>query len=380
MYLGYCMKFRLFMTVIILPLTGCMQFAQTDMLGPQSRKFTSRPAEIAPPNPAQKPPTSPRPTVTSPSGRGPLVIEDKNNVVYENITVSNTNGECITINDSKNITIINSNIGPCKGGNGILVVGGSSIRIHNSYIHDASDEGVKAQGVNGLTVTSNHIERVSTGVYALNSFQVQVERNQFLNVQGPRPRGGGAQFDKVSGTGNRINCNTIINNPGESSTEDVINLFMSNGTMGDPIQIKGNKLIGGGPSTSGGGIMLGDNGGSNMIAQHNILVDPGQYGIAVAAGVNIKVLNNTIFGRRQAFTNVGLYIWNQYKVPCGNNIVDGNKVNFTHSKGGQNSYFMGDDSPAYSGYECKNDTWGRQNTWSAPITAAIADQNIDFCK
>jgi len=34
----------------------------------------------------------------------------------------------------------------------------------------------------------------------------------------------------------------------------------------------------------GGGIMLGDGGGSNIVAKNNILVDPGQYGMAVSGG------------------------------------------------------------------------------------------------
>lgn len=55
---------------------------------------------------------------------------------------------------------------------------------------------------------------------------------------------------------------------------DAINLYKSNGIAGDPIQVIGNRIRGGGPSTSGGGIMTGDQGGSYILVSI-ILVNPG---------------------------------------------------------------------------------------------------------
>ena len=59
---------------------------------------------------------------------------------------------------------------------------------------------------------------------------------------------------------------------------------------------------------SGGGIMLGDDGGAYEVAERNVLVDPGQYGIGVASGNNMTVRDNRIYGRKQDFTNVGIYV------------------------------------------------------------------------
>lgn len=70
-----------------------------------------------------------------------LVIQNQNNRVYSglNITTTAKSGlDCIQIIDSTNITIENSQIGPC-GGNGINIHNNtgttSNIQIYDSYIH-----------------------------------------------------------------------------------------------------------------------------------------------------------------------------------------------------------------------------------------------------
>ena len=171
----------------------------------------------------------------------------------------------ITIRNSKRIRIEDCKIGPCKG------------------------EAVNIYACEGITVTENRFEAVSTGVYALDSRHIEVTRNRCLNVHGPFPRGQLAQFDKVTGGGNRINHNLALNILGKSNPEDVINIYKSSGTPDDPIQVIGNKIRGGGPSGSGGGIMTGDSGGAYIVVKDNILVDPGQYGIAIAGGHHIQI-------------------------------------------------------------------------------------------
>ncbi len=120
------------------------------------------------------------------------------------------------------------------------------------------------------------------------------------------PRGQMVQFNNVKGGGNSINYNVVENILGQSSPEDAISVYMSNGIVGDPIQVVGNWIRGGGPSGSGGGIMVGDYGGSHILVKDNILVDPGQYGIAISSGTGISIKNNKIYAKQQSFTNVGL--------------------------------------------------------------------------
>ena len=231
----------------------------------------------------------------------PLVIDGKADLTISGLEIANPQGNGITIRNSKRIRIEGCKIGPCKG------------------------EAVNIYACEGITVTGNRFEAVSTGVYALDSRHIEVTRNRCLNVHGPFPRGQLAQFDKVTGGGNRINHNLALNILGKSNPEDVINIYKSSGTADDPIQVIGNKIRGGGPSGSGGGIMTGDGGGAYIVVRDNILVDPGQYGIAIAGGHHIQILDNKVFGKRQPFTNVGIYVWNQSKAPSHDHAVRGNR-------------------------------------------------------
>ncbi len=120
--------------------------------------------------------------------------------------------------------------------------------------------------------------------------------------------------------------------PGESHPEDLISIFKSKGTPESPILIRNNIFRGGGPSESGGGIMTGDNGGGNVIVENNILVDPGQYGIAASGGTHITIRNNKIFARPQKFTNVGIYAWAQAGADCMDIEIANNNINYTSGK------------------------------------------------
>lgn len=233
------------------------------------------------------------------------------------ITISGIATPSITLSNCSNIIIKNCKIGP------------------NKYT------GISTSHCTNIKVDSCYISNVSTGVYAEDSQTIAVTNSQGLNMQGPYPKGAFVQFNNVSGGGSQVSFNKILNVLGQSYPEDIISMYKSSGLANDPILIKGNKIRGGGPSKSGGGIMLGDNGGSNIVAQDNILVDPGQYGMGVAGGSNISIINNTIYGKAQSFTNVGLYYWNQSGQASSNITISGNQVNFTSLVYGVNNTFLG---------------------------------------
>jgi hypothetical protein len=107
-------------------------------------------------------------------------------------------------------------------------------------------------------------------------------RNAWQSGHTDSSRGQFVQFDHGSGAGNEIAWNRGVDEEGASNAEDIVNMFMSNGTVDRPINIHNNCFSGGGPSQSGGGILLGDGGGSYQIAQDNVLINPGQYGVAIA--------------------------------------------------------------------------------------------------
>jgi hypothetical protein len=302
----------------------------------------------------------------------PIIIDGKRDVTISGAKISNPSGPCIEIkNNSQNIKIINSELGPCAT-HGVQASSSSSLSIENSYIHDTTGNGVEFYQVSNASVTGNRIERSAAGVYALLSTRIVVENNRFQNVLGPMPRGEFVQFNQVYGGGNRIKCNTAESIAGQGDPQDGINLFGSNGTATDPIQVIGNKIRGGGPSMWGGGILLGDGGGSWQVAKDNIVVDPGQYGVGIAGGQNNQLLNNTVYARSQFFTNVGVYVWNQYGPACSSITVQGNIVNYTNRDGLK--------TPWWEGGNCGSIAGLASNNWSAAIDAGVFDQPIAACQ
>lgn len=147
-------------------------------------------------------------------------------------------------------------------------------------------------------------------------------------------------------------------------------MYKSSGIQIDPLLIAGNKINGGGPSDSGGGIMLGDDGGSYITAMYNVLVNPGQYGIGIASGNNIKILDNQVYAMQQPFTHVGIYVWNQYSSPCFSITVANNRVNYKNSGGISN--------PFWDGSNCGT-IQKKNNTWSASLDPRIINQPINYC-
>ena len=91
---------------------------------------------------------------------------------------------------------------------------------------------------------------------------------------------------------------------GSSVVSDIINLYKCTGAT-----VEYNYLSGGGPCSSGGGIMLGDNMGDNQVATHNICIDCGQYGIAIAGGKNNSITYNQVYSEQHPWSNVGVYVW-----------------------------------------------------------------------
>jgi hypothetical protein len=239
----------------------------------------------------------------------PLVLNSAKGVVIRRQRIAIATDNCITLRNCQNIWIDACEFGPA-GGEGVHLVGCTSVTISNCFAHE-----------------------IRTGVYAVDCQGVVVHGSSFRNVKGPMPRGQMVQFDKVTGSGNRITSNTLVNEAGASNPEDGVSVYMSAGTETDPILVSGNRIIGGGPSMSGGGIMIGDSGGSHVLVRDNILIDPGQYGIAVSGGEHIQLLHNTIYARRQPFTNVGLYVWKQGAASCGDITVRRNRVKWTNKEG-----------------------------------------------
>jgi parallel beta-helix repeat protein len=337
----------------------------------------------------------------------PIVIDNKSNVVISNVKISNPAGPCISvIGNSKNITIKDSELGPCNTnyqsprpdlsnvGAGVFVKSGDNITMSNLTIHDTEDSGVtifygsnytvsnnrisktlghavKAQGLSNITIQNNTIDSVGSGIYVSGSSNVKVLKNNLSHMKGA-PRANFVQFNKVNGSGNRVMCNIGVQDKygtagSLDSIEDTISLYMSNGTATDPILVVGNKVKNGGPSRTGSGIMLGDSGGSNIIARDNVVVNSGNLGIAASGGTNIQIINNKIFSLALPITNNALAAWN-YNVGetiCDKITVTGNQVNWVNK--------WGPDSKVWTNNTCTNSRFDGNKFNDSTMTEAIFD-------
>ncbi|HVW13563.1 MAG TPA: right-handed parallel beta-helix repeat-containing protein [Mucilaginibacter sp.] len=243
--------------------------------------------------------------------------------------------EPIVIKNAHDLVIrgdsINGDDEPC-----LQIINCNNIRITHCFLGNSSKVGLYIYQSANIKVDSTYVTNVSTGVYAVDSYAISVMHCEGKNMVGPFPRGAFVQFNNVSGPRCRVCYNKFENILGQSHPEDAINIYKSHGIAKDPILIAGNWIRGGGPSKTGGGIMLGDNGGSYQVARDNILVNPGQYGMAISGGDHLAIINNKIYARGQIFTNVGLYIWAQAEAACSMDEISGNEVNWTNSRGEQN--------------------------------------------
>ena len=242
-----------------------------------------------------------------------------------------------------------------KSGNNLVFKNCTNITIRNCYFGSSLLEAISIEGGNNITIENNLFANNESGVYALETKGgIVIKNNQFVNTKGPIPRGQYIQLNACTGAGNIIENNKGESWPGESNPEDLISLFKSKGTAESPILVRNNIFRGGGPSSSGGGIMTGDTDGGHVIVENNVLVDPGQYGIAAAGGNNIIIRNNKVFGRSQHFSNVGIYVWAQAGVSCSDIEISNNHINYTKGDEGtpeKNHFFNGKNCGTITGLE-----------------------------
>lgn len=228
--------------------------------------------------------------------------------------------------------------------NGDSIIGGSvpciqllncsNIHITKCRLLNSTHEGIFIWNCSGITVDSCYISKVSTGVFALDCTKgsIHINSNQLLNMIGPYPKGDFIQFSNVNGLDNEILNNRGENIQGESDPEDGISVYKSNGTPNSPIVIKGNWIRGGGPSTTGSGITLGDQGGSYQVAEDNIIVNSGNIGMQVAGGNYIKIINNSITSLAFPWSHLGLGCGNYSGQPSSNITISYNKVKWISGK------------------------------------------------
>jgi hypothetical protein len=261
---------------------------------------------------------------------GGLTLSGEDGQVIQGVTISNPDGNCVEIAHSSDITILDSQIGPC-GGHAVTIDDSTSVRLEGLTISDAE-----------------------SGVYAHASESIAVVGTIFSDAGRNF-----VQFDKVTGSGNEISENEGSNRLGQSSAEDLISIYSSSGTEESPLLVVGNDFGGGGPSESGSGIMIGDNGGSDIVVENNTLTNPGQVGIGISGGTDIRVIGNAIFSEGHPWSNVGIYVWNQSDDSCGEIEVRDNRVDWEDPQGAPN--------PSWDSGSCGEVSGWDDNDWNADL-------------
>lgn len=266
----------------------------------------------------------------------PLLIQNQHDITISNLVITGGAKHCIQLQNCYNVHITKC----------ILV---------NSTLN-----AIDLYKCTNILIDSCSWTLVKNGVYALNSIGIQVISNRGLNMGHDF-----VQFNNVSGAGNKINYNKFENILGATSPEDGINLFKSNGLPADPIQIIGNWIRGGGPSTSGGGIVMGDYGGSWQYAAHNILVQTGSNGLGLGGGDHNTAIDNIIYATALSSANTGISInnANYLNESCFTNTIAHNYVNWTSIKYGNNPYWL-----ATGLIACQIPIGFNTNIWKANIT------------
>lgn len=240
----------------------------------------------------------------------PRVYTGQSNLVIENLRFKNIAGVALRLDGCTNVTV------------------------RNCFFDSVRDEAVDIENSSNITVQNCLFNYVASGVYALSSSNIKVLNNQAINVHmkpGGTSRGQLVQFNSVGGTTNEIVDNRSQSWDNEGNPEDHISLYNTSN-----VTVRGNLLRGGGPSTSGSGIISGDNGGTNQLIENNILHTTGNVGIGVAGGSNIRVQGNKIYSPRTAVSNNPLYMWAQAGAACSGNTIINNRVNWTDKNGSLN--------------------------------------------
>ena len=294
------------------------------------------------------------PRVTQFTDSGPIMAVS--GATYSGLHITSADGPCIQINGATNVTIVDSEIGPCGAddtGIGVQLYQSSHVTIHHNSMHD-----------------------VASGVYATQNGDgnVVIEHNYFRNVRGPMPRGQYVQFGGMSGPGSRIRCNVGEQGPLDfPNKEDSISIFNSSGSNDSPIEIAYNKIRGG-SSASGCGIMAGDFGGAYIAIHRNNVVQTGGCGVAIAGGHDISVTHNKVFSPKTPISGVGGYVWaqgNQDASTCYGNTYAENVIRWTNDAGVANHFWDGGNC-AWTG--------ASSNLLGASIGPEIFDEVFDACR
>ena len=238
----------------------------------------------------------------------------------------------------------------CSGRSGVVISG----HTFKGIGHDVP--AITVVGCHHVTITGNDFIDDAEPIYVRDSTDVTITWNRYRNITGPHTRNGShrGNFTQWENTFGGL----IAHNVGVGGdTEDIISIYHSGGT--DPahrLVIRDNTFQGTDwTSSSGSGILLGDDGGGHITVTGNTLINPGQVGIGVAGGTDIHITGNTVYGQARPSSNVGIYTWGQ-GTPCSSIEVAHNTINFHKPDGTDSGWWNGQNCGPIAGWNT--------NVWS----------------
>lgn len=242
------------------------------------------------------------------------ILSNQTGCVYEKLIFSDLDDNALTIEDCRDITIKD-----CI----FINIIGDAIHIKNS---------------SNINVIGCRMENIWCAVYAKHSSAITVKDCFCHTINGFIPRGQFVFFYHINGAGSSIQSNTVMNSPDNSIVNDIIKIQASSGADDAPILIQKNIIKGHGSIRGCGGISLGYGGGNNQIAQDNVLINPGQYGISCTGGCNIQIKNNLIYSEKNMFSKMGILIW-AMNSDIKDIVISNNKVLFIAFNGGNKGFW-----------------------------------------
>jgi hypothetical protein len=278
-----------------------------------------------------------------------MLIKNQHHRTYKDLRIFTSAGDCVTIAGSSDITIEESEIGPC-GGNGVNVGAGSNIRIYDSYIHPETRSRSCCDHHDGVLIENSTEVTIQGDVIAYGESNVEAPQevtglvvigNFLLNPRGPYPRGQNVQAWNSRDV--RVQGNYTLSSQDTArykypdDQQDSINF--GEGTDFTAVR----NYVTGGHSASGCGL-IADARADRARFIRNRVVDSGECGIGIASGTDQLVDRNEIVNRNpvRGGGNTALYVWNQYAgIACGPVRVSGNVATEVRRNGTQSGFWNG---------------------------------------
>lgn len=287
----------------------------------------------------------------------PMVLNNPQNVVIENI--------CF---DSDHYLETTS----------LLIWGGQNIIIRNCKFRGKSKaRALHIDGATNVAIYNCVFENVYMGARLTKCHGgIRAFSNDYINIRagfdGGFTAGGACQLTYNNGGDYRIQDSIYEGTVGESSIEDVYNLYSCSFDDDSPLINRNNWIRNGGPGNTSGGALIGDDDGvvksKRAIIENNIFVNPGQYGVSLAGGDYGIIRNNKVYAAQRPWTNVGLIAVNWAGDGSVGNVVANNQVKWIGRNGSDSPYWVHESAGVLEGWETNN--------FNAPIDESILPVKI----